>query len=468
VTADVQAGAEPAASWWLSSLGPAPSRPALDGDLDADVAILGAGFTGLWTAYHLLRLAPGMRVAVVEAEHVGFGASGRNGGWCTAGLSVTPSELARRHGAAAARRTVQAMRDTVRAVVGTCAAEGVDAVISEGGILRIARGVHEVPAMRAGFEERVRLGLEDGCALLGADELAERVRVAGACGALLDEHAATVHPGRLVRGLAEVVERRGAVVLESTRVTEVLPRDGDRRPRLVTDRGDVRAGTVVLAGEAFLSRLPGHHRSVLPVYSLIVLTDPLTDAQWEAVGWAGGECLSSHRYTVDYLARTDDGRILFGGRGAPYHYGSGIAPSHDHHEPTHEHLRRQLLDWFPQLRGIRFTSAWGGAVGLARDWSPSIFADPASGIAGAVGYGGQGVATAHLAGAALAHRALGRPSPWDDLPIVGRSPRSWEPEPLRWLAVRYLQGALARIDDRAAATRRAPTGRSLAERLIRH
>lgn len=460
-------------SGWLADAPPDASRPALGGDIDADVAIMGAGFTGLWTAYALTELDPSLRIAIVEAEHVGFGASGRNGGWCTAGLSVTPSELTRRFGHETARRTLLTMQSTLDELLATCEREGIDARTRRGGILRIARGAHEVPAMRAGHAARAALGLAGDLELLDASQVAARVCVARAHGALFDPHGATVHPGRMVRGLADVVTRRGVAIYESTRVVDVA----DRReavhghggaPRLITDRGEVRAEALVLAGEAFLAGLPRTRRRVLPVYSLIVTTEPLSAAQWSAIGWDGGECLSSHRYTVDYLARTDDGRILFGGRGAPYHYGSGIDPAHDRHGPTHATLRAQLLDWFPALRGIGFADAWGGAVGLSRDWLPAIDFDPSTGVACALGYGGQGVATAHLAGKALAHLITGTPTQLTALPMVGHQPRRWEPEPIRWLAVRYLQGALARIDEQAAATGRPPTGRHLAERLTRH
>lgn len=458
-------------SWWLHHVGlTAPTRPPVDGDLDVDVAILGAGFTGLWTALCLLRRAPDLRVVIVEAEHVGFGASGRNGGWCSAGLSVTWGELARRHGFAMARTTAQAMRDTVGALAADCAAESIDAHIRPGGILRIARGDHEVAALDAGWRTLVDLGLDEGCERLSSAALAERVTVADARGAMFDAHGLTVHPGRLVTGLAAAVERRGGVVHEGTLVTAVRPGVTGRRPVLVTTGGTVTADTVVLAGEAFMAGLAPVGRRVLPVYSLIVMTEPLTDAQWEGIGWAGGECLSSHRHTVDYLSRTDDGRILFGGRGAPYHYGSGIDPAFDLHTPTHDGLEAQMLEWFPSLAGIGFSGRWGGAVALSRDWLPTIAHDPVTGVAGAYGYGGQGVATAHLAGQVLAARIAGAPLPegLTDLPLLDHVPRRWEPEPVRWLAVRYLQGALARLDARAARTGRAPTGRSPAERLTRH
>jgi len=452
-------------SYWLETAGDLTPRPALDGSVDVDVAILGAGFTGLWTAHSLLAREPSLRVAVCEAQVAGYGASGRNGAWCSAGLGVTPAELARRYGAGAARDTVLAMRDTVDEIGRVVAAEGIDAAYHRGGLLRIARGPAELPAVHRAMAGLEALGLGEGCEVLDAGAVDARVRVARTEAALSDVHCATLHPGRLVRGLAQRVEGAGGVIYERTAVTRV---ETGRSPRLVTDRGHVRAGTVVLAGEAYLSQLPRLRRALLPLYSLIVLTEPLTAEQDAAVGWQGGECLSSNRYTVDYLSRTPDGRVLFGGRGAPYHFGSRIAPGYDAHAATHDLLRAQLRDWFPALAGVRFSHAWGGPIGMPRDWLPTITHDPAEGLAAAYGYTGQGVATANLAGRALADLLLGTPSALTELPLVGHRPRRWEPEPLRWLATRYLQRALAGLDERGRRTGRPPTGRTLAERLIRH
>jgi glycine/D-amino acid oxidase-like deaminating enzyme len=455
-------------SYWLETAGDRTVRPPLDGGCDVDVAVVGAGFTGLWTAREVLRRDPAARVLVLEAETAGFGASGRNGAWLTNGIGVTPGELARRTSPATAAATVEAMRATVDAVIAACDEDGIDAQIRRGGIVRVARGPHEAPALGAALATAQRLGIADGLAVLSAAELADRVRVAGALGALFDPHAATIHPGRLVRGLARRIETLGATIAESTPVTAVHPRRGGRRPHVVTPYGVVTAGAVVLACEAWLPRLPGYARRVLPVYSLIVLTEPLDDAVWDAIGWGGHELLSSHRLTVDYLSRTVDGRILFGGRGAPYHYGSRVAPGYDLHGPTHRLLATQLVRWFPPLAGVRLSHRWGGPLGMPRDWLPSFGFDPATGVGAAYGYTGQGVAATNLAGRILADLIVHGHTPFAHLPMVGHRPRSWEPEPLRWLAARALQVSLARLDGKAERTGRPPNGRSLSERLVRH
>jgi glycine/D-amino acid oxidase-like deaminating enzyme len=460
-------------TWWLVDSGDdlTPRAP-LDGDTTADVAIVGGGFTGLWAAWYLLAREPSLRVVVLEARTVGFGASGRNGAWLTAGIGVTPTELARRTSPATARATIEAMRATVDEVVDVCDRAGIAAGIRRGGILRVARGVHEEPALRAGYDAMAGLGLAGDLEVLTPDELAHRVRVADARGALFDPSGAVVHPGRLVRGLARGVEDAGATIVEGTRVTEVRPRPSGEgtaaSAAVVTERGTVRADAVLLACEAWLPQLPGHARDVLPLYSLIVLTEPLDEDRWAAIGWDRHECLSSHRLTVDYLSRTLDGRVLFGGRGAPYHYGSQVAPEHDLHDPTHTELADQLGSWFPPLRGVRIAVRWGGPLAMPRDWLPTFRFDPASGIGGAYGYTGQGVATSNLAGRVLADLVVEGTTPYAELPMVGHRPRRWEPEPLRWLGARVVQRGLARADARAARTGRPPTGRSIAERLARH
>lgn len=457
-----------APSPWLEDTGDLTPRPALPGDTAVDIAILGAGFTGLWTAYELLKRDASLRIGIVEAEIAGFGGSGRNGGWCVAGIGVTLGELARRFGDDTARHVTGVLRETVDEVGKACAVDFPGANFFKGGVLRLARGRQEVPAVRDAMALRERLGLDDGCEVLTADQVRRRVVVDGALGALADAHCATIHPGHLVRGLARHVESRGVSLWEQTRVTHVAPGGSGGRPRLATDHGTVTADAVVLAGEAYLSQLPQMRRKVMPVYSLAVMTEPLDEEHWQAIGWAGRECLSSHRLSVDYLSRTADGRILFGGRGAPYHLGSDIQPAYDRHDQTHAWLRGQLFEWFPSLAGVRFTHAWGGPVGMPRDWLPTFSFRPETGMAAAFGYTGQGVAASNLAGRVLADLITGGGAQWSRLPMVGHRPRHWEPEPLRFLAVRTLQAALGRSDERAARSGRPPTGRSLAERLTRH
>lgn len=461
-----------ALSYWFETCGDdLEPRPPLDGTTSADVAILGGGYTGLWTAYYLLRLEPGLRVVILEREICGFGASGRNGAWCAPGLNISLARLEKLHGYAAAKQTYAAVSDAVEEVGRVAQAEALDIDWRQGGELIVARGPHETPALEARQRELERFGLADGYELLDARQLAERVAINRATAAHFTPHAAAIHPAKLARGLARVVERMGGVIHERTPVTGYSPAAGGaarRRAALLTATGAVEADAIVLAGEAYLTEFPRLHRSLIPLWSLIVLTEPLPDEVWRQIGWAGHELIGSPRYTVVYLSRTADGRLLFGGRGAPYRFGSPIRPEYDQHPPTHALLRELARDWFPVLRDFEFTHAWGGPVGMPRDWHLTIRHDRQTGVATARGYVGHGVSTSNLAGRTLAELIIGRESERTALPLVGYKPRSWEPEPLRWLGVRFMQAALGRVDRLAEQSGRAPRGRSLEEWLARH
>ena len=456
-------------SYWLETCGDdLTPRASLDGSREVDVAILGAGLTGLWTAWYLRRRDPSLRVLLVEREIAGFGASGRNGAWCAPDFNISMAKLAKLHGEDAARRMQQATYDAVEETGRATAEAGVDAGFHRGGSIRVARGPQGVPALEHSYAEYERFGFADRYRLVDGRELSDRIRISRAVKALVGNETAVIHPGRYVRGLARAVERAGATIVEQTPVTGFRPRDASGRATLETPRGEVRASAIVLAGEAYLTQLPALHRQLVPLYSLIVLTEPLTDAQWAAIGWEGRETVASTRLSIDYLSRTEDGRILFGGRGAPYRFGSPIKPEYDRHGPTHERLRGFVRSWFPVLRDVRFTHAWGGPLGMARDWHPTVAFDRASGIATARGYVGHGVAATNLSGRVLTDLITERPSELTTLPLVNHHSRSWEPEPLRFMGVRYTQWALGRLDDEIVRSGRPPSGRSLAERLAAH
>ena len=407
-------------------------RPALPGSTDADVAIVGAGLTGLWTAYYLLREDPSLRVVVLEAETAGFGASGRNGGWCSALFPAGPGTLAALPGSSPAHAAAQhrAMRATVDEVLGVADAEGIDARAAKGGTVALARtptqlrrAREQVAAARAWGRE------EDDLRLLGADEARSRLAATGVLGGTYTPDCAALHPARLVRGLARTVERRGGTVHERTRVRQI----GAGRVR--TDHGTVRAEVVVRATEGYTAAIAGLRREVAPVYSLVVATEPLPGDVWERVGLRERETFTDHRHLVVYGQRTADGRLVFGGRGAPYHFGSAVRPEHDREEGVFAMLRATVVSMFPALAGVRFSHAWGGALGVPRDWVASVGLDRATGLAWAGGYVGDGVATTNLAGRTLRDLVLRRDTDLTRLPWVGHRSRRWEPEPLRWLGV---------------------------------
>ena len=324
----------------------------------------------------------------------------------------------------------------------------------------------QLPALRSSHEAMVALDRADGVEWLDGPEVRARIHATSIEAGSRDSHCATIQPAKLARGLAVALEQRGVRIYEKTRVQEIVSASERYTAQVHCPEAVARAPVVSVSSEAWTARLRGLRRRILPVYSLIVLTQPLSDDQWAEVGWAGGECLASYQMTVDYLTRTPDGRIMSGGRGAPYHYGSRIEPSFDIHVPTHTTLRRSVTEWWPALKGIEFTHAWGGPLGIPRDFTPNIGFDPKTGLGMAAGYVGQGVATANVAGRYLAAAITNRGSSLRPLPFLGHHSRNWEPEPLRWLGARYIQRAFARIDRQSERTGVAPSGRSFAERLF--
>ncbi|MDQ3786927.1 MAG: FAD-binding oxidoreductase, partial [Actinomycetota bacterium] len=328
--------------YWLSSFDLAPRAP-LPGDTDVDVAIVGAGFTGLWTAYYLAKADPSLRIAVLEARFAGFGASGRNGGWCSALFPASAAALAKRHGRQPALALRRAMNATVTEVGRTLTAEGIEAHWRQGGTVVLARTPVQLARARAAVAADAAFDGVDGLVLLDAQEASRRVGAEGVLGATYTPHCARVHPARLVRGLARAVERRGGVIRERTPVRAV---HAGSPATAVTATGSVRARHVVVATEAWTTALPGRRRSVAPVYSLMVATEPLPAGFWARAGLAAGETFSDHRHLVIYGQRTADDRLAFGGRGAPYHFGSRIRPSYDRVPAVFDALRRALRELF--------------------------------------------------------------------------------------------------------------------------
>ena len=418
-------------SFWHDTVpGSLEPGPSLDGDTEADVAIAGAGLTGMWTAYYLSSANPGLQIVLCEREIAGFGASGRNGGWCSALFPASLPKLERMAGRESAIAMYRAMQQTVDEVGKVAAEESIDCHWAKGGTVQFARSDAQMQRASDEVHEARLYGFDEAdVRLLSSSEAQQISGMSDVLGAVFTPHCAAIHPARLARGLAAVLRARGVRIYEKTEVQRLRP------GQLVTATGTVKARHVIRATEGYSSRLPGQERSVVPVYSLVVATAPLPDAVLEQVGLATRPTFNDLRHLIIYGQRTADGRLVFGGRGAPYHYGSAIEPSFDRVPSVFAALRRTLTELFPALEDVAITHTWGGPIGIARDWCASVGLDPTTGIGWAGGYVGDGLSTTNLAGRTLAHLITGTDSDLTRLPWVGHVSPRWAPEPFRWLGV---------------------------------
>jgi glycine/D-amino acid oxidase-like deaminating enzyme len=430
-------------SFWLDQTGARPTRRALEGAVSADVCIVGGGFTGLWTAYELRRADPSLSVAVLEAEHVGFGASGRNGGWVLAKVSGSAAAWRRRGGPDAPRAMERAINATVSEIATAIGREGIECDWQQGGSLTVAQNERQLARLHAELaDEQGWAGEDCGWEFLDAQALAQRVTVRDGRGALYTPYCARVQPAKLVSGLAAAAERAGATIYERTRASEV------DSGRVRTAGGEVRAPIVLMATEGYTANLPGRRRELLPLNSAMIVTEPLNEDVWSQLGWSGAETMLDGSYVYTYSQRTADGRIAIGGRGVPYRYGSRTDREGPVPASTVSELRERLGVLFAPLGDVRVARAWHGVLGVARDWCPTVGFDRARGIGFAGGYAGEGVAASNLAARTLRDLVLGRDSELTRLPWVGSGARNWEPEPLRFLGARGIYGLYRLADKR--------------------
>ncbi len=452
---------------WLDRLDPAiQHRGALEGDRQTDVAIVGGGFSGLWTAYYLIRADPSLRIAVLERDYCGFGASGRNGGWACGELGGstggTIARYARRSSHADAMRLIRAVFDAVDEIQRISTREGLACGYAKGGTIRLARNAPQAKRQREEIDELRAQGFTgEEVRLLDAGEARRYLNATGVRSGILLGPSAALDPAELVRGLADVVEAAGVAIYEQTTVSELAPR------RVHTAHGTITADVVVRATEAYTRDLRGQRRALLPVYSLMIATEPLPAGVIAEIGLPGRPTFSDDRHMVIYGQRTADDRIAFGGRGVPYLYGSRIDRRTELDEPSHRLIHDTLVELLPPLRDARITHRWGGVLAIPRNWLPGLTLNRTAGIGVFGGYVGTGVACANLAGRTMAELILRSETERTSLPWVGATARTWEPEPLRWLGVRSSRRILRAADDREFRTDREARTAYRLSRLLR-
>jgi glycine/D-amino acid oxidase-like deaminating enzyme len=449
-------------SFWLEDAGDdLTPRPPLGSDVEVDVAIIGAGYTGLWTAYYLTETDPSLRIAIVEKEIAGFGASGRNGGWCSALFAASKKKIAKRAGRDAAIAMQRAMFETIDEVGRVIEVEEIDAHYRKGGTLIAATSPVQVDRLKEEVEDERSWGFdENDFVWLEPYEAMQHNNVTPCFGALYTKHCARLQPARLARGLAARVEARGVKIYEQTPALEF-------EPRLVkTGSGHLRAEHVVVATEGYTAGLPGIKRNLMPLYSLMVATEPLPQEFWEAVGWPKGETFADGRHLIIYAQRTEDDRIAMGGRGAPYHFASGVKDGYDRDPAVFAEIERVLKSLWPKAASAQITHTWGGPLGVPRDWYSSVGLDIGTGVAWAGGYVGDGVSTTNLAGRTLRDLILGRDTDIVRLPWVGHRSRRWEPEPLRWIGTNLALKMMSSADHAELRTGKPAKRADLVGRLI--
>lgn len=434
-------------SFWSRDIGSQPRRLSLPGSAEVDVAIVGAGLTGLWTAYYLAQAMPALTIAVLEKHCVGYGASGRNGGWLSGEPVGQFRRYAKTHGTACAKAMQRQMFSTVDEVLRVTSTTGIVADIERAGLLRVATNDAQMQRLLQHVDTLKRQGWgADDVSVLTPPELRERVHVAGARGAFWTPHGARLHPAKFVTGLAAAVERLGVRIYEDTTVDSV------NAGIVRTGRGNVKAHMIVRALEGYTDSLNKCRRKYLPMNSSMIVTEVLPRSVWDEIGWSGGELLGDFGHSFAYSQRTTDGRIALGGRGVPYNFASSFSPDGRTATKAITQLVDKLASTFPAVSRSAIQHAWSGVLGVPRDWCAAVNFDPRTGVGSAGGYVGHGLAGANLAARTLRDLMLGDETELTTMPWVGRRSRRWEVEPLRWIGASALYATYRRADRREAST----------------
>lgn len=411
--------------------------------LHVDVAIIGGGFSGLWSAYHLLKKKPELKIALFEARHLGYGASGRNGGWISSDYPVYRSTLKKRHGEEKTRLVFQSLQHSIDDIGTFAQRYAPDSGFVKGGTVMFARNKAQ--------EIRLKSGVDSDHHWLNSAELANIITVEKARGGLFNPECASVNPMLLLQGLVRFLEGKISLY-ENSPAAEIAPH------QLAVNSSLVHAHIVINATEVYRPA----PRQQIPLYSLMVATNPLPESLWKEIGNAQRATFAEGLHLINYAQRTVDNRLAIGGRGARYPWGSRLNGEIENSSRVHQSLRNLASSWFPQLKEIEFTHAWGGAVAITRDWEPYVQWDKEFNYGVIGGYAGDGMTMSFLAARALAEEICDGTDDIRGLHFINRRIRQWEREPLRYCAV----NTLVKLSDIADYEERVTKRPSVLSRLI--
>ena len=429
-------------SFWLATAGPYEESPPLDGDTHVDVAVVGGGFCGTSTSYYLKRQDPSLRVAVLEDRVVGYGASGRNGGMAMTLMGLTLDVTALRFGKEKSRQAYQFGHRAVDHIGQLVDSHGIDCDYEKPGLLTVATNKGQAKRLQHEIKLGEELGIE-GLEWLDAGSTRAQVDSPTYIGARWEAQCALINPAKFVRGMKDVAVKSGVEVYERTPVLEF--KHGKRALRLQTPRGLVTADKVVFATNAFSARFPELNGKQFPVFSYIVLTEPLSESQLAGIGWKKRQGIEDGRNLIHYYRLTADNRLLFGGADAQYYFGGPL--DRDRNPAVFRKLERDLKRTFPSLSDVRIEYKWGGPVSVPLDFFPGMgYLGGDKRVAYSLGCVGHGVAMMNMAGQIMRDLVLERDSELTELFFVNRRLIPLPPEPLRFALGEGLRGALKAQD----------------------
>ncbi|WP_423895380.1 NAD(P)/FAD-dependent oxidoreductase [Candidatus Pelagadaptatus aseana] len=440
--------------FWQDSIYPQQRPQSLDRDIETDVAIIGGGFTGLWTAYYLKQEAPDLKITILESRHCGFGASGRNGGWLMGNLAGEHHWLPKLP-AAQQQQTIALITGIVEEVKRVCTKHALDIDLQHGGTLYSAcRYPEQESIQRELLASLYASGYQEGdYQWLSPGELQQQLQVAPCYGGIFTPHTAAIHPGKLVSQLVDTLKSLGVSIYQNTPIEHLEPR------QLRTVNHAIKADIIVNATEAYNLLQPKMRPYVLPIQSRVIATAPIAESVWQNVGLEQRQTFADASRLVNYGQRTADNRLVFGMRG-DYRYGAKPQAEFSCPDKALSNIRHMIGELFPALDKVEITHHWGGSLGLSKDDTPYALFDPHSGIAQAGGYGGEGVGATNLMARTLCDMIFHKQTelsqaPWAHEGLAHKKLRRWEPEPLRWIGYNSIVKTLE-IEENLCAKQQRP------------